>query len=73
MEWIDDPDKLVVDLQNETVGLERELGENLFHLVKNFLKNTAIYPVSAVTMQGIDTIYAIIQQIVMGGEEIDTG
>ncbi|OYT28266.1 MAG: GTPase [Thermofilum sp. ex4484_82] len=73
MEWIDDPDKLVVDLQNETVGLERELGENLFHLIKNFLENTAIYPVSAVTMQGIDTIYAIIQQIVMGGEEIDTG
>ncbi len=72
-EWIENPEKLMDDLYKETRGLERELSEGLFQTLRHFLENIAIYPISAKNMLGLDAIYGIIQQITMGGEEVDTG
>jgi len=72
IEWIENPEKLMDDLSEETRGLERELSEGLFQTLRHFLENIAIYPISAKNMQGLDAIYGIIQQIAMGGEEAST-
>ena len=70
LEWIDDPEKLLDDLLVETRGVDRERNQSLYVALKDFLSYLDLIPISAKTLEGLDRVYALIQQIVMGGEEV---
>jgi len=70
LEWVDDPEKLLDDLVMETKGVERERNQSLYVALRDFLSYLDLIPVSAKTMEGLERVYALVQQIVMGGEEV---
>ena len=70
LEWVDDPEKLLDDLVIETKGVERERNQNLYIALRDFLCYLDLIPVSAKTMEGLERVYALVQQIVMSGEEV---
>lgn len=67
--WIDNPEELHDELRKELVGTKLELSTNIYETIKEYLDIFNVLLVSAKTGAGIDTLYTVLQQIYLGGED----
>lgn len=68
--WSADPLELEASVQQEQESIYREMSVDLFRLIEGLGALPPIYPTSAMTGDGLDDLYAHIQQSFMGGEDI---
>jgi GTPase Era involved in 16S rRNA processing len=70
LSWIEDPYYLLESARREGIsGYEEEI---ITGLSESILQNIDAIPVSAVTWRGMDSLYALIQRILAGGEDYYT-
>ncbi|MFB0560134.1 MAG: ATP/GTP-binding protein [Candidatus Lokiarchaeia archaeon] len=62
-EWIDEPKKLLNSIDQETTGLRREISINLGEVFTNFGLFNELIPVSSLTLEGLDNLYAVLERI----------
>jgi len=67
----ENPETLYNDLIRETGSMVNEMGVEIFRALERTGDAPELIPCSARTMEGIDDIYATVQTIFMGGEDID--
>ena len=62
-EWISEPQKLLHAIDQETSGLRREMSISLGEFFTNFGLLNELLPVSALTREGLDNLYAVLERI----------
>ncbi len=67
--WLEDPERLRNDLIRERRDIAREVNESILNALKDYLSAFELIPISAKTGEGIDNLYAVLQQIYLGGED----
>mgnify|MGYP003873034017 CR=1 FL=1 len=70
--WLEDPERLRVELLQERKDIGREVNERILSAIKEYLSQFEILPVSAKTGYGVESLYALLQQIYLGGEDYVT-
>ncbi|MGQ9719887.1 MAG: ATP/GTP-binding protein [Candidatus Jordarchaeum sp.] len=63
IEWVDEPEKLLNAIDQEAVGLRREISLNLGEIFTSFGLLRELIPISALTLEGLDNLYAILERI----------
>ncbi|RLE57702.1 MAG: GTPase [Thermoprotei archaeon] len=71
-EWAENVDELYSRIELEHSGFEREISRDVCSLLSKVWSMTRVLPVSAKTGEGIDSLYAVLQQIYVGGEDYVT-
>ncbi len=63
VEWVEDPQTLLNAIDQEATGMRREISINLGEIFANagFLRE--IIPLSSLTFQGLDNLYAVVERI----------
>jgi len=67
--WLEDPERLRIELLRERSDIGKEVNESILNAIKDYLLNFEILPISAKTGYGINNLYALLQQIYLGGED----
>lgn len=62
-EWISDPQKLINAINQEEAGLRREISINLGEVLTSMGLFNEILPVSSLTFDGMDNLYAVLERI----------
>ncbi len=62
-EWVDEPQKLLNAIDQEASGLRREISINLGEVFTNFGLFREMIPVSSLTLEGLDSLYAVLERI----------
>jgi hypothetical protein len=62
-EWISEPQKLLNAIDQEATGLRREISINLGEVFTSFGLFNEIIPVSSLTLDGVDNLYAVLERI----------
>ncbi len=70
VDWSTELDVLEQALNNSTEGLIREYSEAILRMLDELGGTTTVVPVSAKKMIGLDILYAELQRIFMGGDNI---
>ena len=68
--WAVNPEELENSIIKEDPSVYREMSEKILDLIKNFEKQTEIYPTSKNGFLGIEDIYSLIQLQFKGGEDL---
>lgn len=68
--WSQDTAELEASVQQEAESMFREMSIDLFRVIDGLGALPTVYPTSAQTGDGLDDLYAHIQQSFMGGEDI---
>ncbi len=71
VEWSSEPETLEQALQSSAEGLTREYSEAILRMLEELVGTTVVLPVSAKKMTGLDNLYAELQRIFMGGDNIE--
>ncbi|NWF94681.1 MAG: ATP/GTP-binding protein [Candidatus Thorarchaeota archaeon] len=71
VEWSTETYKLEEALTDAGEGLTREFAEAILRMLDDLGGATEVLPVSAKTLQGVDTLYGEMQRILMGGDNIE--
>jgi hypothetical protein len=70
--WSEDPEKIYESLYSSAFsGLQKNLGSELFYMLKDLGLFRPLVPVSATTNLGMEDIYDGIQEIFYGGEDLE--
>jgi hypothetical protein len=69
-QWGDDPEALYADVIREMPSLHRQLSEGILTLLQDIGGYTALTPLSSETLDGMEDLYTIIQNVFMGGEDL---
>lgn len=69
--WSETPDLLEADLYDERPTLYTQLNTDLFRILAGMGTYTALTPVSSATVEGLEDIYAKIQELFAGGEDLE--
>ena len=71
LEWGENPGKLFQDLMVESPTLYHQLSEGIMAIIKEMEAQTKLMPVSSETLAGLEDVYTMIQNIFMGGEDLE--
>ncbi|MBU2564665.1 MAG: ATP/GTP-binding protein [Candidatus Thermoplasmatota archaeon] len=71
MNWVRQPEDLLNDAINEEASMEKQLSIELFRVLEQLGVYKMLTPVSSETMTGMEDIYSIVQQVFMGGEDLE--
>jgi hypothetical protein len=71
MNWVKQPEDLLNDAINEEASMEKQLSIELFRVLEDMGVYKMLTPVSSETMTGMEDIYNIVQQVFMGGEDLE--
>ena len=71
MNWVKQPEDLLDDAVNETPSMEKQLSIELFRVLEDMGVYKMLTPVSSETMTGMEDLYSIVQQVFMGGEDLE--
>ncbi len=71
MNWVKQPEELLNDAINETPSMEKQLSIELFRVLEDMGVYKMLTPVSSETMTGMEDLYSIVQQVFMGGEDLE--
>jgi GTPase SAR1 family protein len=71
MNWVKQPENLLNDAINENPSMEKQLSIELFRVLEELGVYKMLTPVSSETMIGMEDIYSIVQQVFMGGEDLE--
>lgn len=69
--WVRQPEDLLNDAANENPSMEKQLSVELFRVLEDLGVYKILTPVSSETMTGIEDIYNLVQQVFMGGEDLE--
>ena len=69
-EWGENPPVLYEDVIRETPSLHRQISEGILTLLQDMGGYIPVTPVSSETLEGLDDLYAVIQNVFMGGEDL---
>jgi len=70
--WLEDPERLRLELLKERSDMGRDVNESILDAIREYLSHFELLPVSAKTGEGIEGLYAVLQQIYVGGEDYVT-
>lgn len=70
-EWGDNPDKLYSDLLLYSSSLYQQMSEGIINVIKEMEAHTALIPISSETWEGMEDLYASVQNIFHGGEDLE--
>lgn len=68
--WSQDPDLIQAAFESEEPNLYREMNIDLYRVLGSLGASPQLYPTSAINLEGLEDLYAHIQQVVAGGEDI---
>ena len=71
MNWVKQPEDLLNDAVNEAPSMEKQLSIELFRVLEDMGVYKILTPVSSETMTGMEDIYNLVQQVFMGGEDLE--
>ncbi|MBA3044343.1 GTPase, partial [archaeon] len=71
MNWVKQPEDLLNDAVNEEASMEKQLSIELFRVLEELGVYKILTPVSSETMTGMEDIYNLVQQVFMGGEDLE--
>ena len=71
MEWGKNVDRLHEDLMVKNPSLYYQLTEGMINVIKELQAHTNMIGISSETWEGMEDLYAIIQQIFYGGEDLE--
>jgi len=71
MNWVKQPEDLLNDAVNEEASMEKQLSIELFRVLEDMGVYKILTPVSSETMTGMEDIYNLVQQVFMGGEDLE--
>lgn len=71
MNWVKQPEDLLNDAINEEASMEKQLSIELFRVLEQLGVYKMLTPVSSETMTGMEDIYNLVQQVFMGGEDLE--
>lgn len=63
IEWTNEPQKLLYAIDQETSGVRREISINLGEVITSCGLFNEILPISSMTLEGLDNLYAVIERI----------
>jgi hypothetical protein len=69
-EWGKDLNRLYNDVIQESPSMYRQMSEGIFRVIKELESSTAMIPISSETIEGMEDLYAVIQNAFMGGEDL---
>jgi len=69
--WAYTPELLENAVSNQKATIYREMSEGILRLIKGFLSNSTLFPVSKEEFLGIEDLYTNMQIIFQGGEDVD--
>jgi len=73
LSWSKDAYLLEDAIKSQHPSIYREMSENIFHVVENFMQNSLLIPASKQDFEGMDDIYTHLQFIFEGGEDVLSG
>lgn len=68
--WSQDPDQLRTAVEAEQEGMYREMSVNLLQTLDALGTLPAVFPTSAINLEGLEDLYTQIQQVHAGGEDL---
>lgn len=71
-DWGKNMQKLYDDISKESPSMHRQLSEGIFHLIKEMEASTTLIPISSERIEGMEDLYATVQNIFMGGEDLSS-
>lgn len=71
LEWGKEPEKLYEDMLGTSPSMHHQFSEGMLSMLKEMETHTNLIPVSAETLEGMDDLYASIQNLFMGGEDLE--
>ncbi|MDI6917042.1 MAG: ATP/GTP-binding protein [Thermoplasmatales archaeon] len=69
--WVKQPEDLLNDAIHENPSMEKQLSIELFRVLESLGVYKMLTPVSSETMTGMEDIYNLVQQVFMGGEDLE--
>ncbi|MHA1771142.1 MAG: ATP/GTP-binding protein [Candidatus Thorarchaeota archaeon] len=69
--WGEEPYLLETALSNSDPSITKEYAEAVLHMLQDLGGGTSVIPVSAKQMTGMDSLYGEMQQIFLGGDNIE--
>lgn len=70
--WGQEPDALMADLLDEQGDLMNQLNTDVFRALESLGAYTSLVPVSADSLEGFDDVYAQVQSVLSGGEDLQS-
>ncbi|MHB8584662.1 MAG: ATP/GTP-binding protein [Thermoplasmatota archaeon] len=67
--WGAEPDALAADLADEQADMYNQLNQDVFRALDSMGTYTVLTPVSSETLEGIEDVYAKVQEILAGGDD----
>lgn len=70
-EWGKNPEKLYRDLMVKSPSMYYQLSEGMMAVIREMEAHTALIPTSNETLEGMEDLYTAIQNLFMGGEDLE--
>ncbi len=70
LEWGKNPDRLLDDLMKSST-LYSQMSEGIMQIIKEMEAHTSLIPISSQTWEGMEDLYASVQNIFYGGEDLE--
>lgn len=70
LEWGRNPDRLLDDLMKSST-LYSQMSEGIMQIIKEMEAHTSLIPISSQTWEGMEDLYASVQNIFYGGEDLE--
>jgi len=71
LEWGERPEKLYDAVMVDAPSLYYQLSEGMMAVIKEMEAHTDLIPVSNETLEGMEDVYAAVQKVFMGGEDLE--
>ena len=70
-EWGESPERLENDLMFYSPSLYTQMSEGIMKVIRDMRAHTSLIPISSETWEGMEDLYAVIQNIFSGGEDLE--
>ena len=71
IEWSENAERLQQELLYHSPSLYQQMSEGIIRVIKDMEAHTRLIPVSSETWEGMEDLYATVQNIFYGGEDLD--
>lgn len=71
LEWGKDPGKLYDEMMGASSSMQHQFSEGILAILKEMETHTTLIPISSETLEGMEDLYTAIQNIFMGGEDLE--
>ncbi len=73
LNWVDEPFDMYHALSSESPSMQNEFSRRILEVLSEFGTETELYPVSAKNYIGLDNVVAILQRLMLGGDDYEIG